>query len=363
MKFQFLSLLGLTASALALHPHSSSSSDDLCVAPGVCEPPSSTEYTKFGRTAAIPRKQWGDSGGFCGSLSIQVIGLSYGVYHSQDSIRKCAPKSDPLGHGDDDLGYEILHSNIEPALDTLGYTFNSWDWENQVQPQGKEYLQWMKDELVGGGGIVQFVICKGDGHNSYGSRRDPVPYDHIEPFFALYSKNSTAPVDPESDLIVHGSDYSPDGEDNFGYLRNMGGLLDSLDMDGNCDAAQAGYGKNEMYPCIYEDLTYGYSITGLKVQRLDSEEVAVFFDEVDEPDVRSGETVADLHANVIIPNAVAGVKYNIERYDGVENFPASGSGVVSTTTVIDGVDGGITWADPTGVPSDTSTMYVVTKAE
>lgn len=155
MKFQFLSFLSLTASAVALHPHSSSVVDDTCIAPGVCLPPTSSDYTKFGRTLAVPRKQWGDSGGFCGSLSIQVIGLSYGVYHSQDYIRKCAPKSDPLGHGDDDLGYEILHSNIEPALDNLGFTFNSWDWENQVHPQGKQYLQWMKEELVGGGGIVQ----------------------------------------------------------------------------------------------------------------------------------------------------------------------------------------------------------------
>ena len=110
----------------------------------------------------LPRSQWGDSGGFCGALSIQVIGMSYGVYHSQDVIRKQAPEANPPGHGDPTEGYEILHSNVEGALQNLKFDFTSWDWENEPKPQGQAYLSWLKGQLVEGSGVVQFVMCKGD---------------------------------------------------------------------------------------------------------------------------------------------------------------------------------------------------------
>jgi hypothetical protein len=34
-------------------------------------------------------------------------------------------------------------------------------------------------------------------------------------------------------------------------------LEDSTAMGGNCAAAQPGFGKNEMYPCIDKSVTYG----------------------------------------------------------------------------------------------------------
>ena len=176
--------------------------------------------------------------------------MSYGVYHSQDIIRKQAPVADPPGHGDPDEGYEILHSNIEGALDNLGLSYSSWDWENQPKPQGANYLSWLKGQLVSGAGIVQFVLCKGDRHNSYGPIYNPVPYDHVEPFFKIYSRsplNNTEVND--DDIVVHGSDYSPDGPDNFGYFRSMDSLLDDKRMEGNCRDAGEGYGKNEVSAC------------------------------------------------------------------------------------------------------------------
>ena len=49
------------------------------------------------------------------------------------------------------------------------------------------------------------------------------------------------------------------------YYRAMSTLEDTTDMDGNCAAAQPGFGKNEMYPCIDEAVTYGLAVTGLAV--------------------------------------------------------------------------------------------------
>jgi hypothetical protein len=44
---------------------------------------------------------------------------------------------------------------------------------------------------------------------------------------------------------------------NYGYFRAFNTLLDDKDMKGNCKDAGDHYGTNEMYPCIYDQLTYG----------------------------------------------------------------------------------------------------------
>ena len=338
-----------------------SNTDSLCVAPGTCQPPSDLSYEVSGRIDAVPRKQWGDSGGFCGALSIQVIGMSYGVYHSQDVIRKQAPRSDPLGHGDDDLGYEILHSNINGAMENLGFEYESWDWENQPKPQGKNYLKWMKRKLAAHNGIVQFVLCKGDQHNSYGDRRNPVPYDHIEPFFKLYSLDGDGDV-RDDDIVCHGSDYSPDGENNFGYFRQFDSLLDDLDMEGNCADAGSGYGKNEMYPCIYEDLTYGTAISAIKGESGDIK-VSLTVNTTDEADVREDEPPTPLQGSLKIRGLSAGEHYLLQRYDGLGNFPFNANNPSATFKIVGTDEDVMTWVDPETFISNNSTLYTVVRPQ
>ena len=41
------------------------------------------------------------------------------------------------------------------------------------------------------------------------------------------------------------------------YYRPMSTLEDSVKMDGNCANAGSGFGRNEMYPCFDEKVTYG----------------------------------------------------------------------------------------------------------
>lgn len=102
---------------------------------------------------------------------------------------------------------------------------------------------------------------QGDGHNCYGIEN--ATYDHIEPVWGVYS---AAPLDDltvyDDDVLVHGSDYAPDGAANLGYFRPFGSLVDTTAMDGNCADAQPGYGKNEMYPCVEEVHDFGWAITG-----------------------------------------------------------------------------------------------------
>mmetsp|Transcript_3045 Transcript_3045/g.4652 ORF Transcript_3045/g.4652 Transcript_3045/m.4652 type:complete len:356 (+) Transcript_3045:27-1094(+) len=293
-------------------------SDESCVDPGTCIPPN---YKYISGRDVIPRYQWTISGGFCGSVSIQSIALSYGMWVSQDLVRKAAPAAE--GHGNPIEGYEILHSNIEPALKNLHLSYVSWDWEGEPQPQGNNYLAWLKKQLASGFGVVQFVLCKGDGHNAYGTDDDPNLYDHIEPFFKLYSNH---PMDDltvyDDDIVNHGSDYSPDGDNNYGYFRNFSSLLDDLDMDGNCRYAQPGWGYNEMYPCLYQDRVYGYSMTGLEGSGAHGAlPLKMFVNNTNEPNIRNGEDAVLLQAQVIVSDLTPTNHYVIYRWESYQDFP------------------------------------------
>lgn len=128
-------------------------------------------------------------------------------------------------------------------------------------PQSPDFMKWMKKNLATGNPIVNFLLCKGDAHDNYGA---PGQYDHIEPFWGLYSNydlNHEQVYD--DDWVVHGSNYPPDGKDNLGYFRKFSSLPDTVEMEGNCKDAQPGWGKNEMYPCIYDQKNWGAALKGL----------------------------------------------------------------------------------------------------
>jgi hypothetical protein len=114
--------------------------DPKCVTPGTCKAPANALYSSVLPTG--PRHQWEWDGGFCGALSIQTIALTHGVWISQDLIRKNAAPGG--GHGNDSLGYEILHTNIEGALTNLGFRYEAFDHVNTPVPQSYSYLSWLK---------------------------------------------------------------------------------------------------------------------------------------------------------------------------------------------------------------------------
>jgi len=122
---KFLQIAALTASAAAqdLFLAPDLSADTHCVAPGTCTAPK-TKFMK--RATVIPRDQWTIAGGFCGSLSIQSIALTYGAWISQDKVRKQTPYGGG-GHGDKTEGYEVLPGNIDAALTNLKLEHSLFD--------------------------------------------------------------------------------------------------------------------------------------------------------------------------------------------------------------------------------------------
>ena len=108
-----LFFVGLFATALA---------DESCVAPGTCTAPSAAAFSAV--APVTPRHQWPDKGGYCGSLSVQAIALSFGAWISEDGVRRAALGGCADGHSDDEHGEEIDTRNLGGALTNLQF---EWD--------------------------------------------------------------------------------------------------------------------------------------------------------------------------------------------------------------------------------------------
>jgi hypothetical protein len=322
------------------------------VAPGVCKQPPA-KYTKV--LDLQPRQQWNIDGGFCGAMSIQQAALGVGAWISQDLVRKANTHGE--GHGSPDKGYEVLPSNVLETVTNLKLNGEEWD-HSQPKPQAAAFKAFLKRNLVKGHPIVWFPICKGDSHDPY---KDDIPdggaYDHVEPMWGIGSNH---PLDDETvyddDWILHGSD-----QDLEPYYRLMNSLEDDLSMQGNCKDAQAGFGKNEMYPCFYEQVTYGVAVKGLK--KSGNLPVVLNVDRQDEPNVRYYQKAAELHGTVTVSGLTNGQSYVLYRYGSTDSLPAGGA--------VDGYEhktpftaSGESWTfeDPDTFSSHSATYYVAMPA-
>jgi len=283
-----------------------------CVAPGRCTPPPA-KYTKV--LPLKPRQQWNINGGFCGALSVQSAALAFGAWISQDLVRKATPQG--KGHGSAKEGYEVLPGNIADSARNLKLAAEEWDY-TQSKPQIEGYKRWLKKHLSQGHPVVMFPMCKGDAHLPYnGSNPNGGRFDHVEPLWGIGSDH---PLDDDkvygSDWILHGSD-----QDLETYYRTFDSLQDTTAMDGNCKDAQAGFRRNEMYPCLYDQVVYGLAITGLLTKGTLPTTLAV--DRQDEPNVRFFQRPAELHGTVTVSGLQKGGKYVLCRFSGTHAVPVS----------------------------------------
>lgn len=189
--------------------------------------------------------------------------------------------SDGGGHGNPIQGYEILHTNIEEAITTLGFNYIAFNYTQYESPQSAIYLSWLKQQLLNGYPVVWFIMCQGIrgtplmmcNHTrlqemtmtlmgslstttlSQCGGSTPTTPSRTPLYVLAYSSirelnhDTKLQVYPD-DVLVHGSDYAPDGAANLGYFRRFDSLVDTTAMDGNCSDAQGVYTKNEVF-CKY----------------------------------------------------------------------------------------------------------------
>lgn len=295
-------MLGAAVAAAAAVNRSS------CVSPGVCEAPA----RKYVKSWPIkPRQQWNTAGGFCGSVSVQVMMMSYGAWVSQDLVRKANIGAPCAGHSSAGMGCEVAPENYNLTAAGLNTHYDVWDYAGQPQPQAKAFKSWIKSHLAKGAPVMWAPICKGDSHTPYGPASCPGGghFDHHEPLIGIGSNHDLSDETVyDDDWVLHFSD-----QDLQTYYRTFESLQDSTDLDGNCKDAQAGFGKNEMYPCFYEQVTYGLAINGLKTLA-PTQRVAIDVDSQTEPNVRERERAINLHSTVHVYGLTEGKTYTLYRY-------------------------------------------------
>jgi hypothetical protein len=264
-----------------------------------------------------PRQQWNINGGFCGAMSLQVAAMGFGAWISQDLVRKATPHGD--GHGNPREGYEVLPSNVAGAARNLKLKYDEWDYMS-AKPQIHTFKRWMKSHLVKGQPVVMFPMCKGDSHTPYPkSNPNGGHFDHVEPIVGFGTNHDLADSDVyDDDWLLHFSD-----QDLQTYYRDFRTLEDNTDMKGNCKHAQPGFGRNEMYPCIYDQVDYGLAVTGLNTTD-PTLRVVLDVDRQDEPNIRLFQKPVDLHGRVQVFGLKRGEDYVLYRFKGTHALPSTG---------------------------------------
>jgi len=235
---------------------------------------------------------------------------------------------------------------------------DEWDY-NSTRPQVQAFKKWMKSHLVKGEPIVWFPICKGDSHTPYpNSNPNGGHFDHVEPVIGIGSNHALDDSTVyDDDWLLHFSD-----QDLQNYYRHFNTLEDDTNMEGNCKNAQAGFGKNEMYPCLYDQVDYGIAITGLETA-VPTLRVVLDVDRQDEPNVRFFQRAVELHGTVTVYGLKEGAQYVLYRFKGTSALPSSDfdKGYEFKTPF---VATGDTWtyADPNAFMSDGATYYVAVPA-
>jgi len=315
----FAGLMGFAAADCRSHV------EGTCLSPafdGDCKAPGTHKYGK--ELPVQMRQQWDDSDGYCGSLATQTILLSQGAYVSQDHVRRAVPGTD-RGPG---TGAELYYANIGPAMDTLKWRHDDWDWQHEQQPQWKNYLVWMKKHILNGEGVVWMIKDAAFELKQYNHTNEGImgpAFGHEEPVFGIYSKHPLSDTDNyyDDDVLVHGSDYcaGPNVEGPRNY-RLFSSLPDEY-MQGNCANAQGTIGQ---YPCINEQQNLGFAVLG-PVEEEKSVRLHLKLDRFDEPDNNQMnlQNPVDIHGTVTVEGPLeVGEMYTILRWNDFKSVPTTG---------------------------------------
>lgn len=331
-----------------------------CVAPATCTPPAAI----YSRVAPVQsRQQWVNKDGYCGSLSVQASAMAFGMWISQDQVRRAAGGGQYPGGGE-----EIYFENIVPALETLKLTHEDWDYQGEPQPQYKNYFKWLKKQLVAGHPVTWMILTK---EHAEGSRSGA--FSHIEPVWGIFSNHSfDDDTVYDDDVVVHGADYWASATvEGPSLYRTFASLPDDERMEGNCANAIPVIGKNEFYPCVMYDVAYGFAISGfVEHGGQKSQPLSLAVDHFDEPEYPwdSSNPAADLHGTVSIQGPLeVGSKYTILRWDDFHKVPTDGSYLTSqfdqSHDFIATSTSGYTFKDPVTFPSSGTTYYRCVQAE
>merc|ERR1712194_1005601 len=122
--------------------------------------------------------------------------------------------------------------------------------------QQDAYRKWIKSKIVAGHAVVWMIMQPGEAYPAEPGLPKESPYGHIEPVVGIMSDhplNDTAWYD--DDVVAHFNDA-----DTHTYYRTMKSLPDNVNYTGNCGPVQTPWGHYTGFPCINDQLGFGWAI-------------------------------------------------------------------------------------------------------
>jgi hypothetical protein len=266
-----------------------------------------------------PRLQWSRDGGYCGETSIQTAALQYGIWVSQEEVRRLAG------------GEVLLGVNAGRALRRLRLAFSEWTPRGKREPRLPAFLEWLTGEVRQGHPCMIGVYIAGE---------DFGEYDHIVPVMGIREIGTgSAGSRPETQLFLH-TLFHPQG-----VWRKVSGLPASRSQ---CRAGWAEAGD------IPERTPFGLAVTGSRDAAPYPVQLRV--DRADEPDPKRGQAPCGLRGTLRIGGLVKGARYIVERTD-MRPRSSLQSGKRKTAKSFVASASTWEWADPDPIPSNGTTLY------
>lgn len=220
------------------------------------------------------RRMWHNGNGYCGECSLQIAGISKGMWVSQHQARRLAG------------GEALIGVNYGRMLSALHLQYAYYSDGGTGAGNRRAFLQWIRDGMVADEPVIFCVKT----HDYWGG--DP-EYDHI----------ITA-------HCVRGGATGYSGSDVLRYSDDFDGLECAMTFDEWC----RGYANPEQYYYLPEEAQYGTRITGMDG---DDETLPISLTVLSarEPNVTRGKSSKSMSAVVNMSDLTAGSTYSLLRWD------------------------------------------------
>jgi len=265
---------------------------------------------KYSRIMDVqPGYQWDDAGGYCGSWATQRATLAKGAWISQQQVRN---HTSPCGGHDN----EILSCNIEEALTNLKIDFEGFDYKNTPLPQTQAYYKWLKGQLAAGNAVAWMIMWSGQSYPIYNLKPPAGMYGHVEPVIGIQSNhplNDTEVYD--DDVVLH---YTDAGTETVTRgITTLAGKWSGVGSKADC-------GGSFFHPyryCIGNPYGFGWAMKGFTPDKKQAAAMPASL-HIDpwqsEPDTRSGKKPTSLKGTLTVTGLTTGDKYDIYRWDTVD---------------------------------------------
>ena len=267
-----------------------------------------------------PRFMWGwgpGVSGYCGSMSIQTMGIYYGSYISQDHVRGMS--------GGHDGTHEILlgRGGCCAAIDImprLGLSVVQWKYWSEPQPQYHAFLDWATQAVDASEPVIFGVYMQTENRSDF---------DHIVP---LVGFDTTA------------SDLSPIHRVVFNDLHSNVSLhlpiTTAVATRAECHATLPW--KDRFAYCLPHDVNYGIRVLGNVDDEGELRPARLVMDEWSEPDYSvedgKGEAPRMLSASLVVSQLNPGVQYALLEFADAALLPRAGFLSNATGGVVSRVD-------------------------